>query len=222
MAGPVLTVTNMISDVRLHVRDTNTTSPGLSDSNVVSLLNRAYYDYCSIMDGDEVLTTSTNVTLNQGSSTGSASFSVTPLSIESCYLSGVKKLKKSNLQDLLSLRAENPSDTGEPTYFAVDFAGSRDTATVYFDTSADQTYTAVLWFRKEPAALAAGNGTVPMGDHAAYTICMMAAVNAARVLGRPADFVNALGSQLPESIRSHMAVTFRATSKAGADPRREP
>jgi hypothetical protein len=222
MAGPTLTRSLLRSDVRLHVRDVSSTSPGLSDSNINSLLDRALFRYASIMDGDETLFTSATATLNAGSDSVSVSFTKTPLNVEAVYLSGLKKLTKRTLPLILLTRAEGPDDTGEPSFYAIEAGGSRDSWTVYFDLKAQTSYTVVLWYRKEPTAFSGDSATCPFGDQAGYIISTMAQVDAARILGRPQPFIDNIAAGLPDAIRDAMGIAFRSGTHGGADQRRVP
>lgn len=222
MAGPVLTRANLRDHVRLHVRDTSTTSPGLSDAQVNSLLNEALFSYASLADGDEVLFNSVLATLSAGSNGATLFFSVTPLSLEALYLVGVGKLTRKPLLSILQHQEENPNETGIPQFFAIDSAGTRDSWAVYLNCKADQGYSLSAWYRKEPTAYAGESTTTPFGDHAAYVISRMAMVEAARLLGRPQEFINNIASSLPDRIRSAMGVPFRSGTHGGATHAREP
>jgi len=221
MAGPTVTLADIRTMVRLDCRDTSSVQPGISDTNMNLLINRALMDYAAFSDGDDVLFTSASGTLSAGARTASVSFSTTPLSVEAVYLSGVKKLRKSSLHEVLQFQAENPNATGEPDYYAIDAGGSRDSWTVNVDQKADQSYTVVVWYRKEIAALT-GTDTVAFGDQAAYTVGRLAAIEASRILGRSGEFIQNLAAGLPEALRARVAVTFRGSTHGGAELRRDP
>lgn len=217
---PTLTRTNLRDLVRLKVRDTSVSSPGLLDAQVNILLDEALFEYAAQMDGDEVLFSSESDSLSAGSNSVTVGFAKTPTKIEAVYLSGVSKLRRATVHEMFQKQAEDPNEVGEPEAFAFEFGEDRTDATCYFNCKADIPYTVVTWYRKEPAAFTGDSATCPLGDTAAYVIANMTAVKAALLLGRPGEFVSALASTLPDTMRPGYGVAFRSGTHGGPDPRR--
>jgi hypothetical protein len=217
---PIVTRANIRDLGRLLCRDTSTTQPGLSDANWNLLIDKALFAYAMHAEGDDVLFSSESDTLSSGSNTATVAFADSPLKIEAVYLSGVKKLKRATIGDVLQKQAEDPNASGEPEFFAFEFGEDRTDATLYVDLKADQNYTAVTWYRKEPTAFSGDSVVCPFGDGAAYAICMMAAFDACIPLGRSGEYASRIVASLPDSLRSAVLQSFRSGTHGGADPRR--
>lgn len=217
MAGPALTRANLRDYARLLTLDT-ASSPGVSNDNFNLILREALFIVASEAEGDETLHTTVSGSLAAGSNSASVSFSTpSPVNALAVYLSGVKKLKKKTLTEILDLQHTDPNARGEPEFYAINAAGSRDTWTILFDVKADIAYTPILAYEREIGVWSGDSATCPLGDSAALTVARVAAfIAASGPLGRPVDRVELIGRFLPERLRGPAKVAHKSSTAGGA------
>ena len=224
MAINTLTNANMRSLVQKLVRDSSTTSPGLASADYTDLLNDAMFAYVGLYPDDPGISGYIGSAL---ASLGVAyTASITPFvatavvrNVTAVTTSSLKPISLKPIGDILRQQSADAT-TGVPTECAFFTNGAPNpvVAGTSFDRvlflwripSANDTLS--VFGQVEPTPLSADGDYTPFGQAACREIARMAAIDAARMLGRPAEFVAALGQSLPDRLAEHKSVIKRALS----------
>lgn len=214
MAQP--TVANMKAIAQTLVLDTGTTNPGLSATDWLVLLNDALFMYAEMFP--HVLPMSGLVgtlSLTSGQSGGTLTLNALTASdrdITSAFVRGASGCERAELTDLLRLIATDTT-IGVPSRWALFSSGPGLAATSWVYTLktwplADAAYSIDFYGSMHPVTLTGDSDYTPFQEPEARTIARIAAVEAARLLGRPGDFIAGVAGPLPDQIRAKLGLAL--------------
>jgi hypothetical protein len=227
------TVANMRGFAQELVLDTSATNPGISTAIWLDLLNDAMFAYAEnfadVTPLMGLLASSANFVSTATSTTVTFSgLTVAPRNITNAFLRKtggtvlVNEMERVNFTDLLRELVNVASlSPAPPTRYAIvsSAPGVAATALVYtvrLWPISDNNYNIDFYGTVQPAALTGDSDTTVFQDVETRTITRMAAVEAARMLGRPGDFIGALAAPLSDRIKAHMGVMARDVRPAPA------
>lgn len=209
-----MTNAQMRALAQVLVRDTSTVTPALQSSEWTQLLNDAMFVFAEVFP--EECVAAQNVVTSSG--TYSLSLPASPLrSIEyieratgSAFVP-MEKVARTDIVRRISDESASPV-TGIPKRFAAWRNNADATWSLLVHPTPDDIYTLAVYGLRQPTALSADSDTTPYQDGSCRTIARLAAVEAARVIGRPQAFVDGLAQRLPQQIQAHYADIVRLES----------
>lgn len=220
-----MTLAQIRSLAQLHVQDTNSSALGLSNANYLDLINEALYAYAAMFPDD--LSLSGRV-LSASVLSGQTEKQV--------YLNGVvgnvrnittamlstgtnRLLEIVTVPEILRAIDADSTTTGQPVKVAFaseEYISGANTntelaVTMFMWPKTNNTYTIYLYGTVQPTALSADSDKPPYGDHECRVIARMAAIEAARLLGRNQAFIQGLAAPLPDRVKEHYGTVSRGT-----------
>lgn len=215
MAQP--TVAQMRTVGQTLVMDTSTTNPGLSSTDWLVLLNDALFAYAAafpnLLELTGLLGTATTSSGTQLSTLTLNATTTSVRSITNAFIRSTQDLQRAEFMDLLRRATKEPTQS-IPTHYAIVSAvssapGVASTSHVYsvrWWPIPDATYSVDFYGNVQPVTLTGDSDYTPFQEAEARTIARMAAVEAARLLGRSQAFVQGVAAPLPDEIKAAMGL----------------
>lgn len=202
---------------RTLVRDTSTANPGLSDATYNLLIAEARSEYAAMypeqFTGDLSFGAAPTTTATQFRKTFTPTDIVRNVLNIRANLSGTiyTPLEQTgSVQEILGLIASNGTNAPPTKYFCVRTLNSDTQWDVYFYPVPDNAYNLIFTANVEPSELSSDANPVLFNYSGSRTIARMAAIKAAIILGRSADYIQNLMATLPDQIRNRMQEEVRA------------
>lgn len=206
---------------RLRVRDTSTVNPGISDANWNLLIEQARQFYAALHPEQFTRNlgtfpcTQSAISFQATISAGNVEWRA----ITSAFLqddSGTPTLYtplrfSESLEDILKLQADDNTEATPDRLLILRSNGSDTVLDIYLYPIPDLTYDIQLWGYFEPALLTGDSDPLLFGFHGSRTVAMIAALTAARILGRPEDFVRGIAEELPDRVATRAIEDARYT-----------
>lgn len=222
-----LTLTNMLLFTRQLYVDVDTTNPALSDAELTKLINEAYLrsrDHFSPRWNWE-----RGDVLGMAAGMAQSDRNVTPtiLTVAEWKMLFVEAgatttagtpLSRDSVSRVTALQ-DSEGTEGTPRIYAAQRLETFTAAGVgkwvihVWPIPSSTIYLSGL-VRHEATELAVGTDKPDVQDGEAYTICRMAAMDAALISGRPVELVHAISAPLSDKLKSHLTVGTRSVLPA--------
>lgn len=216
-----MTLTNSLLYTRQLYADTDTTNPALSDAELTRILNENYIRFRDHFSPRWVWESATTLTGTLAQADRKVTFGLTTIAeiklvfVETAVgnVAGTP-MTKDDLSRILTLQDADTTQA-QPRIFALLRAGTFTAAnigkwTVYFWPIPNQAYYLSALVRYEVTELAVGADKADVTDGEMYTICRLAAADAALISGRPVELVQGILAPVPEKMKSHLALAVRS------------
>lgn len=199
----VPTADTMVTYVRYHLQDTDTTDQALTDAQVYIELNDAYHDFLAAFPDLLIASVGTITTVN-GTNTYTLDATDDFRDLTICTNSTTGPIERGNIEEVLDLIG-TLSGTNIRSW-AVQRSDTDHTIwTVYVVPTPTTAKTYTFYGHKEPADLS--TGLTPMvGTAEARWIARIAAARAAVKLGRTQQYIEGLWRDLPAQVQNEMRV----------------
>ena len=192
----------------------------LGNTYYTDFINHAICQYAEIypdtiaLNGLIVGSTSISV----GNKSVTVAFSSPPpilRNITGAFLTGKGALERAEVLDILRKQVSETTQ-GQPTQYAI-YGNSPGTGSgsltykVLLWPIADASYTLDLYGSCQPPMLSGDSDYTNFMDAECHVIARMAALDAARALGRDPDFAQGIAAGLPDAVKAHLGVQVRDT-----------
>lgn len=198
---------------RLRIRDTSTVNPGISDANLNLLIEEARQFYASLFPEQFVrnlgtfASTASQIAFQATIAAGNVEWR----EITSVYLVGsatpttYRPMRFANaLEEILEAQRLDPAEDEPRDVLVMRSNGSDTVLDVFTWPIPDAIYSFQIWGRYEPALLTADGDALLFGFHGSRVVARIAALTAARVIGRPEDFVRGIEAELPDRVATRL------------------
>ena len=188
---------------RLIAQDTATTDPGVSDTKANSLIEEARQWYASTFPDD-------TIALAYNEASAAVTSAISPLtttntfrSLDTCFSTDTGQLYDKVDWHLLKQKAQYDSVNSVPastiTSWGCIRTGDNSWDVLFYPTGSSSTHVRIYGHYEVPV-LTADADPVLFGNHGSRVIARLAALEMARICGRPADFIASIAANLPERV----------------------
>lgn len=222
----------MLLYTRQLYADTDTTNIGLSDAQLTRFLNENYIRLRDTFSPRWQWVNSNG--LNGAVAAGGKS-----ISIQSTTIAEIKQLfvesganratdkkgtpmTRDEIGRVLTLQ-KSETTQAKPRIYALQRVGSTDPASIgywiaYIWPISNTDYGISGMIRSEVTELSGATDKPDVQDGEAYTICRLAAADAALITGRPLELVQSILGPVDEKLKSHLTVAVRSIRNATIQP----
>jgi len=199
-----LTLANARDLARLIAQDTATTAPGVSDAKVNSLIEEARQWYASTFPEDMLA-----VAYNETSSAVTTSLALTTTntfrSLDTCFCTDTGTLYDKVDYYLLVQKSQKDTQASVPASDIASWGCVRDPVTdnkwnlIFYPTAAVARKIRI-YGHYEVVPLTGDSDVLLFGHHGSRVIARLAAIEVARLCGRPTDFLASIAANLPDRV----------------------
>lgn len=187
---------------RLIAQDTATTDPGVSDTKANSLIEEARQWYASTFPDDTIA-----LAYNEASAGVTTSLSLTTTntfrSLDTCFSTDTGLLYDKVDWHLLTQKSQydtqNSVAPSTITSWGCIRTGDNTWNVIFYPSGASATKIRIYGHYEVPVLTADGDAVL-FGNHGSRVIARLAALEMARICGRPADFLASIAANLPERV----------------------
>jgi len=199
-----LTLANARDLARLIAQDTATTAPGVSDAKVNSLIEEARQWYASTFPEDMLA-----LAYNESSSAVTTSLALTTTntfrSLDTCFCTDTGTLYDKVDYYLLVQKSQKDTQASVPASDIASWGCVRDPVTdnkwnlIFYPTAAVARKIRI-YGHYEVVPLTGDSDVLLFGHHGSRVIARLAAIEVARLCGRPTDFLASIAANLPDRV----------------------
>ena len=199
-----LTLANARDLARLIAQDTATTAPGVSDTKANSFIEEARQWYASMFPDDTL-----GLAYNESSAGVTTSLALTTSStfrsLDTCFCTDTGTLYDKVDYYLLAQKSQKDTQTSVPASDIASWGCVRDPVVdnkwnlIFYPTAAVARKIRI-YGHYEVAVLTGDSDVLLFGHHGSRVIARLAAVEIARLCGRPTDFIASIAANLPERV----------------------
>ena len=199
-----LTLANARDLARLIAQDTATTDPGVSDTKANALIEEARQWYASTFPEDTIA-----LAYNESSAAVTASLAFTPgyamRSLDTCFSTDTGVMYDKVDYYLLSQKSQKDTQESVAASDITSWGCIRDTTVdnkwnlIFYPTAAVARKIRI-YGHYEVTALTGDSDVLLFGHHGSRVIARLAALEMARLCGRPTDFLASIAANLPERV----------------------
>ena len=199
-----LTLANARDLARLIAQDTATTAPGVSDAKVNSLIEEARQWYASTFPEDMLA-----LAYNESSSAVTTSLALTTTntfrSLDTCFCTDTGTLYDKVDYYLLVQKSQKDTQASVPASDIASWGCVRDPVidnkwNLIFYPTAAVARKIRIYGHYEVVPLTGDSDVLLFGHHGSRVIARLAAIEVARLCGRPTDFLASIAANLPDRV----------------------
>lgn len=212
-----LTLGQMRALTQRLVADTNPAASGLSISDYTAILNDSMMAYADMFPDSLALSgIIASVAFAANLKSATLALGTTPptsRNVTGCFLRTTGPLSRAGSPlDILRLQVSDATTATPQQYSLESLLPGQPTGNNYImrlHPVPDAAYTVDVYGTTQPTPMLVDSDYTVFQDAECRIIARMAAVDAARLLGRGQDFVQQVASVLPDRVRAHMGVMVR-------------
>lgn len=187
---------------RLIAQDTATTAPGVSDTKANSLIEEARQWYASTFPDDTIA-----LAYNESSAGVTTSLSLTTTntfrSLDTCFSTDSGLLYDKVDWHLLTQKSQydtlNSVAPSTITSWGCIRTGDNTWSVIFYPSGASATHIRIYGHYEVPV-LTGDSDLVLFGNHGSRVIARLAAIEMARLCGRPPEFIASIAANLPDRV----------------------